>query len=82
MQLVQVAVTSRGEVGEYRSFKRQVDELVGRINGRFGDPDWVPVRYLYRSYAVVGRVIKGMDVVGQIVKGDRIRSAVVMSPRR
>lgn len=38
--------------------------------------------YLYRSYAVVGRVIKGMDVVGQIVKGDRIRSAVVMSPRR
>src|SRR5512139_670333 len=24
--------------------------MVGRINGRFGDTDWVPVRYLYRSY--------------------------------
>jgi trehalose 6-phosphate synthase len=24
--------------------------MVGRINGQYGDTDWVPVRYLYRSY--------------------------------
>jgi trehalose 6-phosphate synthase/phosphatase len=46
VQLLQVAVTSRGEVSEYRSFKRSVDELVGRINGRFGTPDYTPIRYL------------------------------------
>jgi trehalose 6-phosphate synthase/phosphatase len=49
VQLVQVAVTSRGDVGAYQSFKRGVDELVGRINGRFGTPSHVPIRYLNRS---------------------------------
>lgn len=29
--------------------------------------------YLYRSYAVVGRVVRGMNVVDGIRKGDRIR---------
>jgi cyclophilin family peptidyl-prolyl cis-trans isomerase len=29
---------------------------------------------LYRSYAVVGKVTRGMDVVGKIQRGDRIRS--------
>jgi trehalose 6-phosphate synthase/phosphatase len=49
VQLVQVAATSRGDVLAYQSFKRGVDELVGRINGRFGRQDWVPIRYLNRS---------------------------------
>lgn len=34
--------------------------------------------YLYRSYAVVGRVVKGMNVVDGIRKGDRIRSIRVV----
>ena len=29
---------------------REMWTMVGRINGRFGEADWVPVRYLYRSY--------------------------------
>ena len=49
VQLVQIAVTSRGDVSEYQSFKRGVDELVGRINGRFGTPDFTPIRYVNRS---------------------------------
>ena len=28
----------------------RVESLVGRINGAYGEADWVPVRYLYRSY--------------------------------
>jgi trehalose 6-phosphate synthase/phosphatase len=44
-----VAVTSRGEVNEYRSFKRSVDELVGRINGRFGTSSHTPIRYMNRG---------------------------------
>jgi alpha,alpha-trehalose-phosphate synthase [UDP-forming] len=48
--LVQIAVPSRGEVREYRDLRRHVEELVGRINGRFTDPGGdVPIYYLYRS---------------------------------
>ena len=47
---VQIAVPSRGEVREYRELRRKVEELVGRINGRFTDPGGdVPVHYLYRG---------------------------------
>jgi trehalose 6-phosphate synthase len=47
---VQIAVPSRGEVREYRDLRRHVEELVGRINGRFTDPGGdVPVYYLYRG---------------------------------
>jgi trehalose 6-phosphate synthase/phosphatase len=47
--LLQVAVPSRDEVPEYQRLKRQVDELVGRVNGRFGTSRWTPIRYLHRS---------------------------------
>ncbi|MFY9345864.1 MAG: bifunctional alpha,alpha-trehalose-phosphate synthase (UDP-forming)/trehalose-phosphatase [Planctomycetota bacterium] len=49
VQLIQVAVTSRSDVKEYQSFKRGVDELVGRINGRFGSPDFTPIHYVNRG---------------------------------
>jgi trehalose 6-phosphate synthase/phosphatase len=47
--LLQLAVPSRGEVTEYQRLKRQIDELVGNINGRFATATWSPIRYLYRS---------------------------------
>ena len=46
---VQIAVPSRERVDEYRRMKREIDESVGRISGRFTSDGWVPVRYLYRS---------------------------------
>jgi len=47
---VQVAVPSRGEIREYRELRASVEELVGRINGRFTEPGMdVPVHYLYRG---------------------------------
>jgi Glycosyltransferase family 20 len=47
---VQIAVPSRGEIREYRALRRNIEELVGRINGRFTDPGGdVPVHYLYRG---------------------------------
>ena len=49
VHLVQVAVPSRGSVSSYRRFRREVDALVGRINGDHATPTWTPVRYLYRS---------------------------------
>ena len=47
--LLQLAVPSRSEVPEYRLQKRQIDELVGRVNGRFGTPQWTPIHYLHRG---------------------------------
>jgi len=47
--LVQLAVPSRDQVAEYRALKREIDELVGRVNGRFATSHWSPIRYLYRS---------------------------------
>jgi len=47
--LLQLAVPSRSQVAEYRELKRELDELVGRINGRFATAGWSPIRYLYRS---------------------------------
>jgi trehalose 6-phosphate synthase/phosphatase len=49
VQLVLVAAASREEVPEYRVAKRTVDELVGRINGRFGSAGATPIHYINRS---------------------------------
>ncbi len=46
---LQLAVPSRSQVAEYRELKRELDELVGRVNGRFATATWSPIRYLYRS---------------------------------
>jgi trehalose 6-phosphate synthase/phosphatase len=47
--MVQIAEPSRGEVPEYQRLKRELDELVGNANGRFGTPSWTPIRYVNRS---------------------------------
>ena len=47
--LIQVAAPSRTGVSEYQALKRQVDELVGRINGRYGTASYTPVIYINQS---------------------------------
>jgi trehalose 6-phosphate synthase/phosphatase len=49
VRLVQVAVPSRTDVHAYGAFRQEVDALVGRINGAFGTPHWMPVHYIFRS---------------------------------
>jgi alpha,alpha-trehalose-phosphate synthase [UDP-forming]/trehalose-phosphatase len=51
VSLVQVSVPSRADVPLYAEQRASVESIVGRINGEFGDAAWVPIRYLYRSYA-------------------------------
>ena len=48
---LQVAPVSRGDVAQYRALRRELDELVGRINGQNAEPDWAPIRYLTRGVA-------------------------------
>lgn len=47
--LVQVAVPSRQDVEEYQNLRAVVNELVGRINGKFGTVEFVPVHFLHKS---------------------------------
>jgi len=47
--LVLVVVPSRTKMEHYIQLKKQVDGLVGEINGKHGTIGWIPVWYLYRS---------------------------------
>ena len=49
VSFLQVAPRSRDDVKEYRDVKRQLDQLVGQINGQHADFDWVPLRYITRD---------------------------------
>ncbi|MDP9036058.1 MAG: bifunctional alpha,alpha-trehalose-phosphate synthase (UDP-forming)/trehalose-phosphatase [Myxococcota bacterium] len=49
VRMVQIAVPSRDNVPTYQEFRRQVDELIGRINGAFSTVDWVPIHYVHRA---------------------------------
>ena len=47
--LLLLVVPSRIGVDRYQDMRREIDELVGRINGRFGDIGWAPIAYLYKN---------------------------------
>lgn len=41
--------SSRGDVEEYQNLRANVNELIGRINGRFGTIEFVPIHFLHKS---------------------------------
>lgn len=49
VRLVMLTVPSRSNVPQYKKLKRETDELVGRINGKFATVSWTPIWYFYRS---------------------------------
>jgi trehalose 6-phosphate synthase/phosphatase len=51
--LALVVVPSREGVGQYDQMKRQLEELVGRINGKHGSLGWTPIMYQYRNLPFV-----------------------------
>ena len=50
MRFLQIAPVSRGDVSQYRTLRRELDELVGTIDGEYADFDWTPLRYLNKSF--------------------------------
>ena len=44
-----IVVPSRTGVESYQEIKRSLDELVGNINGAYGNLNWTPLVYQYRS---------------------------------
>ena len=47
--MLQVLVPSRLESPEYRQQRDEIELLIARINGRFGQPGVTPVEYLHRN---------------------------------
>ncbi|RKF54857.1 Alpha,alpha-trehalose-phosphate synthase 1 [Erysiphe neolycopersici] len=47
--LVQVAIPTRQDVEEYQNLQTVVNELVGRINGKFGTIEFMPIHFLHQS---------------------------------
>jgi trehalose 6-phosphate synthase/phosphatase len=52
LRFVQIAVPTRESVGAYEQMRREVHEMVGRINGRHGSVGSMPVHFLYQSLPV------------------------------
>jgi trehalose 6-phosphate synthase len=48
---LQIAPLSRTEIPEYAQLEEAVGTVAGRINGKYGEAGWVPVRYLNRAYS-------------------------------
>ncbi|HET9835852.1 MAG TPA: trehalose-6-phosphate synthase, partial [Rhodanobacteraceae bacterium] len=51
VSFLQIAPPSREEVPEYRELRSKLERSAGATNGRYADPDWVPIRYVNRSFA-------------------------------
>jgi trehalose 6-phosphate synthase len=49
--LLQVAAPSRSNIRAYRELKAELAALVGEVNARHGEADWLPVRYINKGYA-------------------------------
>ena len=49
VKLVQVMVPSREDIVKYASLKKEIEELIGEINGKFSQVGWIPVQYYYKS---------------------------------
>jgi trehalose 6-phosphate synthase len=50
VSFIQIAPTTRSGVRAYDDIRNNLEQATGRINGKFADIDWVPIRYLNRAF--------------------------------
>lgn len=48
---LQITPRSRTDIREYADIGRLVGELVGRINGTYGEASWTPLRYVNKAHS-------------------------------
>ena len=65
VRVIQVIVPSREKVDAYARLRRQIDEIVGRINSRYATASSVPIHHLYRSLdeSEVAALYRAADVM-------------------
>lgn len=51
VKLILIVAPSRSGIKQYDDMKREIDENIGRINGRFGSVNWTPIKYQYRAFS-------------------------------
>ena len=49
--LLQLTPKSRADIKQYGDIEGEVTGLIGKVNGRFADAAWTPIRYVNRSYS-------------------------------
>lgn len=48
---LQITPQSRAEVTQYGALSRELEAAAGRVNGKFAEFDWSPVRYVAKSFS-------------------------------
>jgi trehalose 6-phosphate synthase len=48
---LQITPRSRSDIREYAEMERRISEIVGRVNGHYGEASWTPIRYVNRPYS-------------------------------
>lgn len=48
---LQIAPLSRADVHAYSEIRHSLEQTAGRVNGRFAEADWTPIRYLNRNFS-------------------------------
>ena len=50
VSLLQIATPSRGSIEAYGNLQNEVAKRVSEVNGRHGEVDWTPIRYLNKGF--------------------------------
>jgi trehalose 6-phosphate synthase len=50
VSLLQIATLSRGTIEAYGNLQNELARLVSEVNGRHGEVDWTPIRYLNKGF--------------------------------
>jgi len=64
VSLLQIATPSRGAIEAYGSLQSELAKLVSDVNGRHGEVDWTPIRYLNKGYSQT--VLAGLYRTAQV----------------
>ncbi len=64
VSLLQIATPSRGSIEAYGNLQNEVARLVSDVNGRHGEVDWTPIRYLNKGYGQT--VLAGLYRTAQV----------------
>ena len=50
VSFLQIAPPTRADMDAYHDIRSQLEAESGRINGRYAELDWTPIRYIHRQY--------------------------------
>jgi trehalose 6-phosphate synthase len=64
VSLLQIATPSRGAIEAYGNLQSELAKLVSDVNGRHGEVDWTPIRYLNKAFSQT--VLAGLYRTAQV----------------